>query len=145
MSISLISQYPLLKEWKRFPQWTGGCLKTLKLFIKKIIINSHPNTSPNTSSNLQHPDPNKTSTTKTVPNNRKDLAINVCMLNIRFLPISEDSIKLKRLFKLDSAIIVLIEVCMNGSDYNKLCQYWREQIYVTRSGLRVQITVVSWF
>ena len=128
MSISLVSQYPLLNEWKRFTQWGGGCLKILKLLLKKIIINYHPTTSPNTSLNLQYPDPNKTSTTKTVPYNIKDSAINVCTLNIRSLTIKEDSIKLKRLFKLDSAIIVLTEVCMNGSDYNKLCQYWREQI-----------------
>ena len=90
-------------------------------------INPHPNIFPNTPFQL-HPDQNKTSTIKVVPNNIKDSAINVCTLNIRSLTIKEDSIKLKRLFKLDSAIIVLTEVCMNGSDYNKLCQYWREQI-----------------
>ena len=77
---------------------------------------------------LQHPDPNKTSTNNTVPSKPKDSALNVCTLNIRSLTIKEDSIKLKRLFKLDSAIIVLTEVCMDGSDYHKLCQYWREQI-----------------
>ena len=90
-------------------------------------INPHPNIFPQTPFELL-PDPNKTSTIKTAPKNIKDSAINVCTLNIRSLTIKEDSIKLKRLFKLDSAIIVLTEVCMNGSDYNKLCQYWREQI-----------------
>ena len=45
-------------------------------------INPHPNIFPNTPFQLQHPDPNKTSTIKTVPNNIKDSAINVCTLNI---------------------------------------------------------------
>merc|ERR1712208_146457 len=44
------------------------------------------------------------------------------------LTIKEDSIKLKRLFKLDDAIIVLTEVSVNGSAYNSLCRLWREQI-----------------
>ena len=58
----------------------------------------------------------------------KDSALNIVSLNIRSLTIKEDSIKLKRLFKLDAAIIVLTEVCVNGSAYNRLCRLWREQI-----------------
>merc|ERR1711936_1316808 len=49
-----------------------------------------------------------------VPYKQNDSAINVCTLNIRSLTIKEDSIKLKRLFQLDSSIIVLNEVCMDG-------------------------------
>jgi len=29
---------------------------------------------------------------------------------------------------LDAAVIVLTEVCMNGSDYYRLSRYWREKI-----------------
>ena len=90
-------------------------------------INPDPNNLPQSTSTLL-PDPNNASTIKLDPIKIKDSALNICSLNIRSLTIKEDSIKLKTLFKLDAAIIVLIEVCMNGSDYNRLCRYWREQI-----------------
>ena len=89
-------------------------------------INPHPNILPQSSSELL-PDPNKTSKIKMDPINIKDSAVNVCTLNIRSLTIKEDSIKLKRLFKLDAVIIVLTEVSVNGSAY-RLCRLWREQI-----------------
>jgi len=88
--------------------------------LQELMINPHPNTSITSLTQLQHPDPNKTYTINTVPYKQSDSAINVCTLNIRSLTIKEDRIKLKRLFKL--------EVCMDGSDFHKLCQYWREQI-----------------
>ena len=65
---------------------------------------------------------------KEVPSKQKYSAINVCSLNIRSLTIKEDSVKLKRLFKLDASVIVLTEVCVDGPDFNKLHQYWREQV-----------------
>ena len=125
MSISIISQHSLLKEQKRFPHWRGGCLKNTQTFHK--IINPHPHNLPQSTSELL-PDPNKASTIKLDPIKINDSAVNICSLNIRSLTIKEDSIKLKRLFKLDAAVIVLTEVRMNGSDYNRLCRYWREQI-----------------
>ena len=125
MSISIISLHSLLKERKRFPHWRGGCLKNTRTFHK--ITNPHPNNLPQSTSYLL-PDPNKASTIKLDPIKINDSAVNICSLNIRSLTIKEDSIKLKRLFKLDAAVIVLTEVCMNGSDYNRLCRYWREQI-----------------
>ena len=98
--------------------------KITQLFIN-TTINPHPTNLPQSSFTLL-PDPNNASKIKLDP--IKDSALNICSLNIRSLTIKEDSIKLKRLFKLDAAIIFLTEVCMNGSDYNRLCRYWREQI-----------------
>ena len=123
MSISIISQYSLLKERKRFSTMKRRVPKNAQTFHK--TIHPHPNNLPQSTSELL-PDPNKTSMIKLDPIKIKDSAVNICSLNIRSL--KEDSIKLKRLFKLDAAIIVLTEVCMNGSDYNRLCRYWREQI-----------------
>ena len=125
MSISIISQYSLLKERKRFSAMKRRVPKNTQTFHK--TINPHPNNLPQSTSELL-PDPNKASTIKLDPIKIKDSAVNICLLNIRSLTIKEDSINLKRLFKLDAAVIVLTEVCMNGSDYKKLCQYWREQI-----------------
>ena len=58
----------------------------------------------------------------------KDSALNVISLNIRSLTITENSVKLKRIFKLDAAIIVLTEVSVNSTAYMNLCRLWREQI-----------------
>ena len=58
----------------------------------------------------------------------KDSALNIISLNIRSLTIKENSVKLKRIFKLDAAIIVLTEVSVNGAAYSNLCRLWREQI-----------------
>ena len=138
--VSVSTEY----EWKRFPQWRGECLKTLKLFKK--IINPHPNISIDPSTQLQHPDPNKTSTINTVPFKQKDSAINVCTLNIRSLTIKEDSIKLKRLFKLDSAIIVwsVWSVWM-GLIITNSVNIGENKFLDTKFGLQVQNIAVSWF
>ena len=58
----------------------------------------------------------------------KDSALKIISLNIRSLTIKEDSVRLKRILKLDAAIIVLTEVSVNGSAFSKLCRLWREQI-----------------
>ena len=58
----------------------------------------------------------------------KDSALNIISLNIRSLTIKENSVKLKRIFKLDAAIIVLTEVSVNGTAFSNLCRLWREQI-----------------
>ena len=58
----------------------------------------------------------------------KDSALNVISLNIRSLTITDNSVKLKRIFNLDAAIIVLTEVNVNCSDYMDLCRLWREQM-----------------
>ena len=58
----------------------------------------------------------------------KDSALNVISLNIRSLTITDNSVKLKRIFKLDAAIIVLTEVSVDSTAYMNLCQLWREQI-----------------
>ena len=112
-------------------------ISALKRWVPKIIPTLQTKKSINPQSNipiptdqlfqLQNPDPN-TNLNNEVPFKQNDSAINVCTLNIRSLTIKEDSIKLKRLFKLDSSIIVLTDVCMDGSDFNKLHQYWREQV-----------------
>merc|ERR1711947_25611 len=58
----------------------------------------------------------------------KDSALNIISLNTRSLTIAEKSVKLKRIFKMDAAIIVLTEVCVDSSAIKELFQLWREQI-----------------
>jgi len=58
----------------------------------------------------------------------KDSALNVISLNIRSLSITDNSVKLKRIFNLDAAIIVLTEVSVNSTAYMNLCKLWREQM-----------------
>ena len=58
----------------------------------------------------------------------KDSALNVISLNIRSLTITDNSVKLKRLFNLDAAIIVLTEVSVDSTAYMDLCRLWREQM-----------------
>ena len=65
---------------------------------------------------------------KEVPFKQKDSALSVCSLNIRSLTIYESSVKLKRLFRMEHSIIGLNEVNVDGSDFDKLHQYWREQV-----------------
>ena len=98
MSISIISQYSLLKERKRFSAMKRRVPKNTQTFHKKI--NPHPKNLPQSTSELL-PDPNKASTNKLDPIIIKDSAVNICSLNIRSLTIKEDSIKLKILFTLN--------------------------------------------
>ena len=58
----------------------------------------------------------------------KDSALNVISLNIRSLTITDNSVKLKRIFNLDAAIIVLTEVSVDSTAYINLCRLWREQM-----------------
>ena len=97
-----------------------GCLKTTQLSLNNTI-NPHPTILPQSNFTLL-PDQNNSSKTNLDP--IKDSALNIISLNIRSLTIKEDSIKLKRLFKLDAAIIVLTEVSVNGSAYNSLYRLW---------------------
>ena len=97
--------------------------KNTPLFTQ--TINPHPTNLPQSNFTLL-PDLNNARKDELDP--IKDSALNIISLNIRSLTIKEDSIKLKRLFKLDAAIIVLTEVSVNGSAYNSLCRLWREQI-----------------
>ena len=99
-------------------------LKITQLFIN-TTIDPHPTIFPQSSLTLL-PDQNNASKINLDP--IKDSALNIVSLNIHSLTIKEDSIKLKRIFKLDAAIIVLTEVSVNGSAYSKLCRLWREQI-----------------
>ena len=85
-----------------------------------VVINPQSYDSTNPCNYDQNPDPNYSNLNKEVPNKQKDSAINVCSLNIRSLTIKEDSVKLKRLFKLDSSIIVLTEVCMDETSLSNL-------------------------
>ena len=107
-----------------------------------VIINPQSYDSTNPCNYDQNPDLNYSNLNKEVPKKQKDSAINVCSLNIRSLTIKEDSVKLKRLFKLDASVIVLTEVCVDGPDFNKLHQYWREQISNTIYGQPGQNIVV---
>ena len=102
------------------------CLKNTLTF--PVVINPQSYDSTNPYNYDQNPDPNYSNLNKEVPNKQKDSAINVCSLNIRSLTIKEDSVKLKRLFKLDGSVIVLTEVCVDGPNFDKLHQYWREQV-----------------
>ena len=97
--------------------------KNTPLFTQ--TINPHPTNLPQSNFTLL-PDLNNARKDELDP--IKDSALNIISLNIRSLTIKEDSIKLKRLFRLDAAIIVLTEVSVNGSAYNSLCRLWREQI-----------------
>ena len=109
-----------------FPQEEDECLKNTLTF--PVVINPQSYESVHPCDDDEYQDPIYSNLNKEVPLKQKDSAINVCSLNIRSLTIKEDSVKLKRLFKLDSSIIVLTEVCMDGSDFDKLHQYWREQV-----------------
>ena len=85
---------------------------------------------------------------KKVTTKSKDSALNICALNMRSLTISEKSIKLKRLFRMEHSIIVLTEVCVDGSDFDKLHQYWREQvskyqIWASRSKYRGMMILIK--
>ena len=97
-----------------FPLRREGVPKNTPSFL--VIINPQSYDSTNPYNYDQNPDPNYSNLNKEVPNKQKDSAINVCSLNIRSLTIKEDSVKLKRLFKLDSSVIVLTEVFMDGSN-----------------------------
>ena len=108
--ISSISQYQLPERKKTTSTLKRGVPKITQLFIN-TTINPHLTNLPQSSSNAI-----------------KDSALNIVSLNIRSLTIKEDSIKLKRLFSLDAVIIVLTEVSVNGSAYNRLCRLWRQQI-----------------
>ena len=90
-----------------------------------ITINPQPSTNPQSSFTLL-PDQNDQSKINLDP--IKDSALNVISLNIRSLTITDSSVKLKRIFKLDAAIIVLTEVSVDSTAYMNLCQLWREQI-----------------
>ena len=92
---------------------------------KSLIINPQQTSNPQSSFTLL-PDQNDQNKINLVP--IKDSALNVISLNIRSLTITESSVKLKRIFKMDAAIIVLTEVCVDSSAYKDLFQLWREQI-----------------
>ena len=113
-----------LKEKKTTSTMKEGCLKTTQLSPNKTI-NPHPTTLPQSNFTLL---PELKNSSKINLDPIKDSALNIISLNIRSLTIKEDSVKLKRIFKLDAAIIVLTEVSVNGSAFSKLCRLWREQI-----------------
>ena len=130
------------------------CLKNTSTFL--VVINPQSYESVNACDDNEYQDPMYSNLNKEVPFKQKDSALSVCSLNIRSLTIKEDSVKLKRLFKLEASIIVLTEVCVDGSDFDKLHQYWREQvskyqIWTTGSkycGIMILIVVVImkiWF
>ena len=92
------------------------------------VINPQSNQSVNANNDEDHQDPMYQNLNKKVPFKQKDSALSICALNIRSLTISDTSFKLKRLFWMEHSIIVLTEVCVDGSDFEKLHQYWREQV-----------------
>ena len=92
------------------------------------VINPQSNQSVNANDDEDHQDPMYQNLNKEVPFKQKDSALSVCSLNIRSLTISDTSVKLKRLFLMEYSIIVFTEVCVEGSDFDKLHQYWREQV-----------------
>ena len=59
---------------------------------------------------------------KNATDKQKDSSLNICTLNMRSLTISDKSIKLKRVFQMEHAFIVLTEVCVNGSKFEMLHQ-----------------------
>ena len=97
------------------------CLKHHHSFLG--IINPQSNQSVNANDDEDHQDPMYQNLNKEVPFKQKDSALSVFSLNIRSLTISETSVKLKRLFRMEHSIIVLTEVCVDGSDFDKLHQY----------------------
>ena len=113
-----------LTEKKTTSTLKEGCLKNTLLSPNKTI-NPHPTTLPKSNFTLL---PELKNSSKINLDPIKDSALNIISLNIRSLTIKEDSVKLKRIFKLDAAIIVLTEVSVNGSAFSKLCRLWREQI-----------------
>ena len=65
------------------------------------VINPQSKQSVNANDDEDHLDPMyQTSNTK-VPIKQKDSALNICALNIRSLTISDKSVKLKRLFRME--------------------------------------------
>ena len=88
------------------------------------VINPHPNQSINANDDEEHQDPMYQNLNKEVPFKQKDSAQSVCSLNIRYLTITDTSVKRKRLFRMEHSIIALTEVCVDGSDFDKLHQYW---------------------
>ena len=118
----------------------GGVPKNTLTF--PVVINPQSYESVHPCDDNEYQDPTYSNLNKEVPLKQKDSAINVCSLNIRSLTIKKDSVKLKRLFKLDASVIVLTEVCVDGPDFDKLHQYWREQVSKYYNGLLVQNIVV---
>ena len=106
-----------------------------------------------------HQDPMYQNLNNEVPFKQKDSALSVCSLNIRSLTITDTSVKLKRLFQMEHSIIVLTDVCVDGSDFEKLHQYWQEKVskyhvWASRSKYRgimilikktVVVTMKIWF
>ena len=79
----------------------GRVSKNHSTFLKQTI-NPHPTNPPQSNFTLL-PDQNNSSEINLDP--IKDSALNIISLNIRSLTIKENSVKLKRIFNLDAAII----------------------------------------
>ena len=109
-----------------FHKKSRECLKNTSTFL--VVINPQSYESVNACNDNEYQDPMYSNLNKEVPFKQKDSALSVCSLNIRALTISDTSVKLKRIFKMDASIIVLTEVCVDGSDFDKLHQYCREQV-----------------
>ena len=114
---SSTSRYPPVEGKENDFHDEGRVPKNHSTFFNKTI-NPHPTILPQSNFTLL-PDQNNASKIKLDP--IKDSALNIVSLNIRSLTIKENSVKLKRIFKLDAAIIVLTEVSVDSTAYMNLC------------------------
>ena len=105
-----------------------------------LKINPQANTPTDPFIQLQNPDPNNTNMNKEVPFQQNDSAINVCRFNIRSLTIKEDSVKLKRLFKLDSSSPRSVWMALIFTNFTNIGE---NKFLDTKFGQQVQNIVVS--